>query len=59
MAEIIVSISDFICGMPLFLLLIGGGLFFLFYSGFAPFRFYGKAIASLKDNGEKVEGQIS
>jgi AGCS family alanine or glycine:cation symporter len=59
MAEIIVSISDFVCGMPLFLLLIGGGLFFLFYSGFAPFRFYGKAIASLKDNGEKVEGQIS
>lgn len=59
MSEIIVTVSDFVCGMPLFLLLIGGGLFFLFYSGFAPFRFYGKAIASLKDNGEKVEGQIS
>lgn len=58
--DIIVSVSDFVCGYPLFCLLIGGGLFFLIYSGFVPFRYYGKAIKSLSDKGgEKKAGQIS
>jgi AGCS family alanine or glycine:cation symporter len=38
--DAIVSFSNWIWGMPLFLLLIGGGLFFLIYSGFVPFRYY-------------------
>ena len=51
--------SDFICGYPLFILLIGGGLFFLIYSGFAPFRYYKKALTSLKSEDDSQPGQIS
>lgn len=56
--EILVKVSDVICGVPFFLLLIGGGLFFMIYSGFVPFRYFGRAIKSLtvKSDGE---GQIS
>lgn len=55
----IAAFSDFICGYPLFFLLIGGGLFFLFYSKFAPLRHYGKAIGALRVKDDKAEGQIS
>ncbi len=44
---------------PVFFLLIGGGLFFLVYSGFAPFRYYGKAIKSLNQKDDSEPGQIS
>ncbi len=44
---------------PVFFLLIGGGLFFLVYSGFAPFRYYGKAIRSLSQKDDSEPGQIS
>ena len=53
------AFSDFICGYPLFFLLIGGGLFFLFYSKFAPLRFYGSAIQALRVKDDNAEGQIS
>ena len=55
----ITAVSDFICGYPLFTLLVGGGLFFLIYSGFVPLRYYGRAIKSLKDKDDKADGQIS
>jgi len=55
----IAAFSDFICGYPLFFLLIGGGLFFLFYSKFAPLRFYGRAIGALRVKEEGAAGQIS
>jgi AGCS family alanine or glycine:cation symporter len=55
----ITAVSDFICGYPLFTLLVGGGLFFLFYSGFVPLRYYGKAIKSLRTKDDKADGQIS
>ncbi len=55
----ITAVSDFICGYPLFTLLVGGGLFFLFYSGFVPLRYYGKAIKSLRAKDDKADGQIS
>ena len=55
----ITAVSDFICGYPLFILLIGGGLFFLFYSNFIPFRHYGTAIRSLKSTDDNQSGQIS
>lgn len=55
----ITAVSDFVCGYPLFTLLVGGGLFFLFYSGFVPLRYYGRAIKSLKSKDDKAEGQIS
>ena len=56
----ITAVSDFVCGYPLFILLVGGGLYFLLYSGFVPLRYYGKAIKALKsDDNSKAEGQIS
>lgn len=56
----IVLFSNWIWGMPLFLLLIGGGLYFLIYSGFVPFRYYIKALKSLKGGKDKdAPGQIS
>ena len=57
--EAIVGFSDFICGYPLFILLIGGGLFFLVYSRFAPLRRYGSAIRALAVKDEGGSGQIS
>lgn len=42
------AFSDFVWGMPLLFLLIGGGLFFLVYSGFVPFLHLGHAIAILR-----------
>ncbi len=35
-------------GTPLVLLLCGGGLFFMIYSGFTPFRYFGHAIQVLR-----------
>jgi len=55
----IVAFSNWIWGMPLFLLLIGGGLFFLIYSGFVPFRYYIRALKSLKTSEKDAPGQIS
>lgn len=55
----ITKVSDLVCGYPLFLLLIGGGLFFLLYSGFVPFRYYVTALKSLKQKDDSEPGQIS
>ena len=55
----IVAASDFVCGYPLFILLIGGGLFFLVYSRFAPLRYFGRAVQALRVREDNVEGQIS
>lgn len=57
--EGIVGFSDFICGYPLFILLIGGGLFFLVYSRFAPLRRFGSAVRALRVRDDKADGQIS
>lgn len=57
--EAIVGFSDFICGYPLFFLLIGGGLFFLFYSRFTPVRRYGRALRELRVRDDRASGQIS
>ncbi len=37
--------ANSIANWPMFLLLIGGGLFLVFYSKFLPYRFFGHAIA--------------
>lgn len=42
------SASNFIWGPPLLVLLLGGGLYFLFYSRFLPFRFFAHAINVLR-----------
>lgn len=58
MERIITAVSDFVCGYPLFILLIGGGLFLFVYSGCVPLRKFRAAIRALghKSDGE---GQIS
>ncbi len=45
--------------IPLFITLIGGGLFFLIYSRFVPFRYYGRALKSLRIKDDKADGQLS
>ena len=55
----IVSFGNWLWGLPLFLLLIGGGLWFLIYSGFVPFRYFGRAIKSLRKKEDDAPGQIS
>ncbi|MGE5362487.1 MAG: alanine/glycine:cation symporter family protein [Bacteroidota bacterium] len=57
--EQIVHFSNWIWGMPLFLLLIGGGLYFLVYSEFVPFRYYLRALRSFKAKDMDAPGQIS
>jgi AGCS family alanine or glycine:cation symporter len=57
--DAIVAASDFICGYPFFILLIGGGLYFMFYSGFVSLRHYGDAIREVKRKDVGSNGQIS
>ncbi len=44
----IIAFSEFLWGMPIITLLMGGGLFFLIYSRFLPFRYFGHSIAILR-----------
>ncbi|WP_289042284.1 amino acid carrier protein [uncultured Zobellia sp.] len=61
------TINDFISAAlpftewPMFLLLIGGGLFLVFYSKFLPYRYFGHAIAITagKYDNDKSEGDVS
>jgi len=57
----IVGFADWIWGIPLLILLLGGGLFFTLYSRFMPFKYFGHAINVLRgkydDPNEK--GQIN
>jgi AGCS family alanine or glycine:cation symporter len=46
--ELIIDFSDWLWGMPLVLLLIGGGQYFLYYSGFLPFRYLRHAVDILR-----------
>lgn len=58
-SNLITHISDFVCGYPLFLLLIGGGLYLFFYSGCVSLRCFGQAISALRHGDSCAEGQIS
>lgn len=57
--EGIVTISDFICGYPLFFWLIGGGLFLFIYSGAIPLRRLNWSLKALRTKSPTGEGQIS
>lgn len=48
MKDLIIKVSDFVCGYPLFIWLVGGGLFLFIYSRAVPLRRFGAAIRSLK-----------
>ncbi len=56
--DLIVGITDFFCGYPLFFWLIGGGLFLFVYSRAIPLRRIGSAIRALRVR-NSGEGQIS
>jgi AGCS family alanine or glycine:cation symporter len=53
--------SGFVWGTPLLILLLGGGIFFLIYSRFLPFRYFGHAINILRGKYDDPDepGEIS
>ena len=56
----ITQIADFLCGYPLFILLIGGGFFLFFYSGMVSLRHIPSAMRVLRDRQSRESGnQIS
>lgn len=52
---------DIVWGLPLLILLLGGGLYFLFYSRFLPFKYFTHAIKILtgKYDNESGKGQLT
>lgn len=46
--EIVVAGANFVWGTPLLITLLGGGIFFMFYSRFLPFRFFRHGINVLR-----------
>jgi AGCS family alanine or glycine:cation symporter len=61
MGNIIVDFANWIWGVPLLILLLGGGSFFLFYSEFLPFKYFTHGIKILTgkyDNPEE-KGEIN
>ncbi|MEL0653288.1 alanine/glycine:cation symporter family protein [Algibacter sp. TI.3.09] len=61
MEQIIKIFSDYAWGLPLVLLLIGGGLYLLILSRFLPFRYIGHAIQVLRGKYDNPDdpGEIS
>ncbi|MEX0275679.1 MAG: alanine:cation symporter family protein, partial [Flavobacteriaceae bacterium] len=61
------AINDFITSLlpltegPMFVLLIGGGLFLVFYSRFLPYRYFGHALAIVagKYDDKTAKGDVS
>lgn len=60
LGEFITIVADTLCGYPLFILLIGGGLFLWCYSGFASLRYLPNALKALRQKNSGADnGQIS
>ncbi|MFL1011504.1 alanine/glycine:cation symporter family protein [Flavisericum labens] len=61
MEDLIKNFSDFVWGLPLLILLIGGGAYLLVLSKFLPFRYLGHAIEVLRGKYDDPDdpGQIS
>lgn len=56
----ITPLADFLCGYPLFILLIGGGFFLFFYSGMVSLRKLPEAMRELRSKQSRDSGgQIS
>lgn len=57
----IIKVSDWVCGYPEFVLLIGGGLFLFIYSGAISIRKFPAALHALRRHkaGESGKGEIS
>ncbi|MGB5988719.1 MAG: alanine/glycine:cation symporter family protein [Marinifilaceae bacterium] len=50
------AFSDFAWGAPLLILLIGGGLYFLVYSEFVPFKHIGHALKIIRGDYDEEDG---
>ena len=46
--QFIADFASFVWGLPLLILLVGGGVYFLIVSRFLPYRYIGHAIAVLR-----------
>ncbi|MBR5437274.1 MAG: alanine:cation symporter family protein [Muribaculaceae bacterium] len=57
--DFITEVADFLCGYPLFFLIIGGGLFLMFRSRFISFRGLKASITELRTKNTSGSGQIS
>ncbi len=56
----VTALADFLCGYPLFILLIGGGFFLFFYSGMVSLRKLPAAMRELRSKQSRESGsQIS
>lgn len=55
----ITTVADFLCGYPLFFLLIGGGLYLFISSGMVSLRRLPHSLRELRRKGSGGEGQIS
>ena len=58
-SEYLTSVADFVCGYPLFCLLIGGGLFLFISSGAVSLRRLPYSLAALRAKGDSSQGEIS
>ena len=59
--KLIIDFADWIWGIPLLILLLGGGFFLLIYSRFLPFKHFGHAINILRGKYDNPDdpGQIN
>ncbi len=53
--DLVAQFSSWVWGIPLLILLIGGGLYLFVYSGLVPFRYMGHAIAILRGKYDKAD----
>lgn len=53
--DLVTQFSSWVWGVPLLILLIGGGLYLFVYSGLIPFRYIGHAIAILRGKYDKAD----
>ncbi|WP_417799958.1 alanine/glycine:cation symporter family protein [Tenacibaculum sp.] len=53
--DLVAQFSSWVWGIPLLILLIGGGLYLFMYSGLVPFRYIGHAIAILRGKYDKAD----
>ncbi len=59
LGKYIVQVADFLCGYPLFFLLIGGGLYLFLSSGMVSLRRLPSALKELRTKNDSRNGQIS
>ena len=53
--DLVAQFSSWVWGIPLLILLIGGGSYLFIYSGLIPFRYIGHAIAILRGKYDKAD----